>query len=119
LARNLCTSFQLESVTVCEAETAALARVQFSGRRWPSLLALSPPAAGLQNTNLVEHLTACRSRSPAHQGDYVRDVLTGLHVSQFLLPREQIPFLHPEDRDAGLRGKPCAIAGCPASKFHC
>lgn len=49
----------------------------------------------------------------------MRDVLTGLHVSQFLLPREQIPFLHPEDRDAGLRGKPCAIAGCPASKFHC
>ena len=39
-----------------------------------------------------------RSRSPAHQGDYVREVLTGLHVSQFVLPPEQVPFLHPEDR---------------------
>jgi CIC family chloride channel protein len=39
-----------------------------------------------------------RSRSPAHQGDYVREVLTGLHVSQFVLPREQVPFLHPENR---------------------
>jgi chloride channel protein, CIC family len=39
-----------------------------------------------------------RSRSPAHQGDYVRDVLTGLHVSQFVLPQEQVPFLHPENR---------------------
>ena len=39
-----------------------------------------------------------RSRSPAHQGDYVREVLTGLQVSQFVVPQEQIPFLHPEDR---------------------
>jgi chloride channel protein, CIC family len=39
-----------------------------------------------------------RSRSPAHQGDYVRDVLTGLQVSQFVLPQEQVPFLHPENR---------------------
>jgi CIC family chloride channel protein len=39
-----------------------------------------------------------RSRSPAHQGDYVREVLTGLQVSQFVLPQQQVPFLHPEDR---------------------
>jgi CIC family chloride channel protein len=39
-----------------------------------------------------------RSRSPAHQGDYVREVLTGLQVSQFVLPQEEVPFLHPEDR---------------------
>lgn len=39
-----------------------------------------------------------RSRSPAHQGDYVRDVLTGLQVSQFVMPQEQVPFLHPQDR---------------------
>ncbi len=39
-----------------------------------------------------------RSRSPAHQGDYVREVLTGLSVSQFVLPPEQVPFLHPQDR---------------------
>jgi CIC family chloride channel protein len=38
-----------------------------------------------------------RSRSPAHQGDYVREVLTGLQVSQFVLPR-QVPEIHPADR---------------------
>jgi CIC family chloride channel protein len=38
-----------------------------------------------------------RSRSPAHQGDYVRDVLSGLQVSQFLMPQEQVPVLHPGD----------------------
>jgi chloride channel protein, CIC family len=39
-----------------------------------------------------------RSRSPAHQGDYVRDVLTGLHVSQFVTPLEDSLALHPGDR---------------------
>src|SRR5208282_6275067 len=39
-----------------------------------------------------------RSRSPAHQGDYVREVLAGLHVGQFLTPQEEVPALHPEDR---------------------
>jgi len=39
-----------------------------------------------------------RSRSPAHQGDYVREVLTGLRVSQFLTPQQQIPALHPGDQ---------------------
>jgi CIC family chloride channel protein len=38
-----------------------------------------------------------RSRSPAHQGDYVREVLTGLEVRQFVFPQE-VPALHPEDR---------------------
>jgi CIC family chloride channel protein len=38
-----------------------------------------------------------RSRSPAHQGDYVRDVLAGILVDQFIRPRDQIPALHPED----------------------
>jgi CIC family chloride channel protein len=38
-----------------------------------------------------------RSRSPAHQGDYVREVLTGLHVSQFLTPQERVPVLHAGD----------------------
>jgi len=37
-----------------------------------------------------------RSRSPAHQGDYVREVLTGLQVSQFVFPH-QVPAVHPED----------------------
>jgi len=36
-----------------------------------------------------------RSRSPAHQGDYVREVLTGLKVEQFLT--QQVPALHLED----------------------
>jgi CIC family chloride channel protein len=39
-----------------------------------------------------------RSRSPAHQGDYVREVLAGLRVSQFMTPQEQVPVLHPGDR---------------------
>ncbi len=38
-----------------------------------------------------------RSRSPAHQGDYVREVLTGLEVRQFVFP-QQVPVVHPEDR---------------------
>jgi CIC family chloride channel protein len=41
-----------------------------------------------------------RSRSPAHQGDYVREVLAGLHVRQFLAPQQEVPTLHPEDRIA-------------------
>ncbi len=35
-----------------------------------------------------------RSRSPAHQGDYVREVLTGLKVEQFLSPTQQVPVIH-------------------------
>jgi CIC family chloride channel protein len=38
-----------------------------------------------------------RSRSPAHQGDYVRDVLAGLRVGQFIRPGEEVPALHPGD----------------------
>ena len=38
-----------------------------------------------------------RSRSPAHQGDYVRDVLAGLKVEQFLTLPQDVPVLHPED----------------------
>jgi CIC family chloride channel protein len=43
-----------------------------------------------------------RSRSPAHQGDYVRDVLTGLQVRQFLTPQQEVPALHPGDRIADV-----------------
>jgi chloride channel protein, CIC family len=39
-----------------------------------------------------------RSRSPAHQGDYVRAVLAGLRVSQFLKPGVEVPALRPGDR---------------------
>jgi CIC family chloride channel protein len=38
-----------------------------------------------------------RSRSPAHLGDYVRDVLAGLSVRQFLTANERVPVLHPGD----------------------
>lgn len=39
-----------------------------------------------------------RSRSPAHQGSYVRDVLAGLLVGRFLRPEEPVPSLKPGDR---------------------
>jgi CIC family chloride channel protein len=38
------------------------------------------------------------SRSPAHQGDYVREVLAGLRVEQFLTPAVEVPRLAPGDR---------------------
>jgi CIC family chloride channel protein len=39
-----------------------------------------------------------RSRSPAHQGDYVREVLAGLRIGQFLTPLQDVPVLRPGDR---------------------
>jgi CIC family chloride channel protein len=39
-----------------------------------------------------------RSLSPAHQGDYVRAVLAGMRVSQFLTPEQETPTLRPGDR---------------------
>lgn len=41
---------------------------------------------------------ASRSLSPAHQGDYVREVLAGLQVKQFLSPRQEVPTLGDGDR---------------------
>lgn len=38
-----------------------------------------------------------RSRSPAHQGDYVREVLAGQLVRQFLTPHKEVPVLRPGD----------------------
>jgi CIC family chloride channel protein len=43
-----------------------------------------------------------RSRSPAHQGDYVREVLAGLSVKQFLTSRQEVPVVHPADRLADV-----------------
>jgi CIC family chloride channel protein len=43
-----------------------------------------------------------RSLSPAHQGDYVREVLAGLTVSQFLTPPQEVPQVHPGDRLADV-----------------
>jgi CIC family chloride channel protein len=39
-----------------------------------------------------------RSLSPAHQGDYVRAVLAGMRVSQFLTEQQEVPTLRPGDR---------------------
>lgn len=38
-----------------------------------------------------------QSRSPAHQGSYIRDVLTGVRVAEFLRPQESMTVLHPGD----------------------
>ena len=38
-----------------------------------------------------------RSRSPAHQGSYVRQVLAEVRVSKFLSPEEALVLLHPND----------------------
>jgi CIC family chloride channel protein len=39
-----------------------------------------------------------RSLSPAHQGDYVREVLAGLQVKEFLTEQQEVPTLRPGDR---------------------
>jgi CIC family chloride channel protein len=39
-----------------------------------------------------------RSRSPAHQGSYVREVLAGLRAGGFLTPLAEVPPLAPGDR---------------------
>jgi CIC family chloride channel protein len=39
-----------------------------------------------------------RSLSPAHQGDYVRDVLAGLRVDPFVTPLTEVPPLQPGTR---------------------
>ncbi len=38
-----------------------------------------------------------RSRSPAHQGSYVRDVLAGVQVGRIVAPQDAIPHVHPGD----------------------
>jgi CIC family chloride channel protein len=43
-----------------------------------------------------------RSLSPAHQGDYVRAVLAGMRVSQFLTPQQDVPVVRLGDRLPGI-----------------
>ena len=38
-----------------------------------------------------------RSRSPAHQGSYVREILANVHVRQFITPKMNVPTLAPGD----------------------
>jgi CIC family chloride channel protein len=40
---------------------------------------------------------ASRSRSPAHQGSYVREVVAGVLVRQFMSAGEQLPLLRPNE----------------------
>ena len=47
--------------------------------------------------SLYRSQVARRSLSPAHQGSYVREVLAGLRVKQFLNPSATVPILHPEE----------------------
>jgi len=51
-----------------------------------------------------------RTRSPAHQGDYVREVLAGLCVGQFVTPLEKVPLVHVEDRLPDVLER---LSGCP------
>ena len=41
--------------------------------------------------------TQSRSRSPAHQGSYVRQILADVRVSEFLSPKQALVTLHPGD----------------------
>jgi CIC family chloride channel protein len=47
--------------------------------------------------SLYRSQIARRSLSPAHQGSYVREVLAGLQVKQFLHPDATVTCLHPND----------------------
>ncbi len=47
--------------------------------------------------SLYESQVENRSRSPAHKGEYVKEVLTGLQVSQFLKPHSADILVHPDD----------------------
>ena len=62
---------------------------RFGSARWRSC----SPTSSRSTRSQVES----RSRSPAHQGSFVRDVLAGVHVSQFLKPGQVVPMLQPDD----------------------
>ena len=51
----------------------------------------------LDRQSLYRSQVESRSLSPAHQGDYVREVLVGQYVRQFLVPNKDIPTLRPGD----------------------
>jgi CIC family chloride channel protein len=55
-----------------------------------------------------------RSRSPAHQGSYVREVLAGLQVGPFVTPLAQALVLHPGD-PAGTVVERLGRTGAPAA----
>jgi CIC family chloride channel protein len=58
-----------------------------------------------------------RSLSPAHQGDYVREVLAGLSVKEFLVSQREVQVLRPGDRLPEIvdRLSACAYDGLPVA----
>jgi CIC family chloride channel protein len=64
-----------------------------------------------------------RALSPAHQGDYVRAVLAGLQVGQFVTPRSEVPVLRPWRSAIASPRRPeqyhvsCAASGRRAESF--
>ncbi len=48
--------------------------------------------------SLYRSQVASRSLSPAHRGDYVRDVLAGINVGEFLAPETAVATMRPQDR---------------------
>jgi CIC family chloride channel protein len=60
---------------------------------WVSVLAFM-----LSDEQSIYHAQVeSRSRSPAHQGSFVREALANVRVSQFLKPGLSVPTLHPND----------------------
>jgi CIC family chloride channel protein len=53
-----------------------------------------------------------RSLSPAHQGDYIREVLAGMQVRQFLTPTQEVPLLHADD------SLPAVLARLSGTNYH-
>ncbi len=47
--------------------------------------------------SLYSQQVSGRARSPAHQGSYIREVLAGLLVQQFLGAAEKVPSVRPDD----------------------
>ncbi len=61
-----------------------------------------------------------RSRSPAHKGDYVREVLAELRVSQFLTPGREVPTIRPSERLPSVIDKLSTVPyhGLPVTDEH-
>ena len=55
--------------------------------------------------SLYQNQVMSRALSPAHQGAFVREVLTGLQVRLFLDPDWEGPVLHPEEPATSVAGR--------------
>jgi CIC family chloride channel protein len=77
----------------------------------PSLFVCTLTFLFSDRQSLYQNQVLSRAASPAHQGSWVRVVMTGASVRQFLTPDWQGPFLHPEEPAAGAIGRIDAAAG--------